>query len=321
MDEDGQVLRHRVIAVLAVGVLLAWCGWASAYRAGTNGGKVIWAVSLAVVAVVAVVADGAWRRGHRQWVAPRPAPAWPAPAGADDRRSVLRGMAPWLVLALVVVTWEALGIDTGRHQPHLTLSALVLAFRAMRAATLAVWTGLGLGFVAVRLRARAVPDLHRRRRRCRWPSSASHGALVPGALILGTALVSRRSMPTARRVRSALTAWTRWPVPTARTARSEASVRVARSAQARGIPTATAGLGLLHHSSLLALLEGDSRAVGVGFWIGVVVVAGAVEVMARRSAGRFCTFEQLLRWISEPVLAEVVAAAAWVYAGWHLFAH
>lgn len=96
---------------------------------------------------------------------------------------------------------------------------------------------------------------------------------------------------------------------------------MARSAQARGIPTATAGLGLLHHSSLLALLEGDSRAVGVGFWIGVVVVAGAVEVMARRSAGRFCTFEQLLRWISEPVLAEVVAAAAWVYAGWHLFAH
>lgn len=307
-------------AALAVGVLLAWCGWASAYRAGTNGGKVIWAVSLAVVAVVGVVADGAWRRGHRQWVAPRPVPAWPAPERADGRRSVLRGMAPWLVLALVVVAWEALGIDTGRHQPHLTLSALTLAFRPMRAATLAVWTGLGLGFVAVRLRARAVPDAKRPRGR-RLSPGTPHAAVVLGALLVGTVVALHRSVLSARGVRSGVAARVASPVLIARGAPSGAVARVAGSVPARVISTATAGLGLARHGFLLGLLEGDSRAVGVGFWIGVVVVAGALEVMARRSAGRLCTFEQLLRWISEPVLAEVVTIAAWVYAGWHLFAH
>lgn len=322
-----------------MGGLLAWCGWASAYPAGTDGGKLVWGISLAVVAAVALLADGAWRRGHRRWVVPRPLAPWPPPERSHDRRWVLEGMGPWLLLTLVVVTWEALGIDTGRHQPHLTLSALTLAFRPMRAATFLVWIALGLGFVAIRLRARAVPGAIRPRR-WREASGTSRAVVVPAVLVGADRVVHRlarlaQGASASRRVwlssparwgrgaagtRAAVATAIRWALP-ATANRWPVPVRAASRVLARSFSATSSSLVLAQPGYLFALLEGDSRGVGVGFWIGVVVVAGAIEVVARRSSGRLCTFEELLRWISEPLLAEAVVIAAWVYAGWHLFAH
>ena len=54
---------------------------------------------------------------------------------------------------MVVVAWEVLGIDTGTHQPHLTISALAQAFRPLDAALLLVWILIGIGYGAARARA------------------------------------------------------------------------------------------------------------------------------------------------------------------------
>ena len=65
----------------------------------------------------------------------------------------LSGVAPWLVLIVVLLAWEILGIDTGPHQYHLTISALAQAYRPLNAGLLLVWVLVGIGYEAARVRA------------------------------------------------------------------------------------------------------------------------------------------------------------------------
>jgi Na+/H+ antiporter NhaC len=74
------------------------------------------------------------------------------------------------------------------------------------------------------------------------------------------------------------------------------------------------------HSLLPALLLPSNRAVGVVFWVGLLVVAVAVDLIARRSAGRVATAEEFARFISTSAVANVALIAAWAFAGYHLFA-
>lgn len=53
----------------------------------------------------------------------------------------------------MILAWEVLGLDTGTHQPHLTISALSQAYRALHAALLVVWILVGLGYGVARARA------------------------------------------------------------------------------------------------------------------------------------------------------------------------
>jgi hypothetical protein len=65
----------------------------------------------------------------------------------------MRGTAPWIALFLVALTWDVLGIDTGPHQYHLTISALAQAYRPLNAALLLVWMLTGIGYGVARARA------------------------------------------------------------------------------------------------------------------------------------------------------------------------
>ena len=69
-----------------------------------------------------------------------------------------------------------------------------------------------------------------------------------------------------------------------------------------------------------ALLLPSNRTVGVVFWLALLVVAVAVDVAARRSAGRVATAEEFARFISTAWAANVALIAAWAFAGYHLFA-
>ncbi|MFC0081889.1 hypothetical protein ACFFRE_06980, partial [Aciditerrimonas ferrireducens] len=58
--------RARVLGAVGLACSLAWCGWASLYKAYTTGGKATWGISLAAVVVLgALLASGArgWRLG------------------------------------------------------------------------------------------------------------------------------------------------------------------------------------------------------------------------------------------------------------------
>jgi hypothetical protein len=168
---------------------------------------------------------------------------------------VLKGLWPWLGLTVVVVAWEALGIDTGPHQAHLTISALSQAFRALNAALLAAWILVGWGYG--------------------WARSRVPALTVP---------------------------------PTADRPAGEGGPR-------------RAAVALLHSpASLPALLLPSNRAVGVGFWIGLAVAGVLVDLEARHSGGRRATAEELVRFITAPVVVNVVVVAAWILAGYHLFA-
>ncbi len=69
-----------------------------------------------------------------------------------------------------------------------------------------------------------------------------------------------------------------------------------------------------------ALLLPASRSAGVGFWLGVVVVAVTIDQVARRSGGRLANAEELVRFVTTPVLANGFLVIAWAYAGYHSFA-
>jgi hypothetical protein len=62
-------------------------------------------------------------------------------------------VAPWLVLIVVAVAWDVLGIDTGPHEAHLTISALAQAYRPLNAVLLLVWMLVGVGYEVARVRA------------------------------------------------------------------------------------------------------------------------------------------------------------------------
>lgn len=69
-----------------------------------------------------------------------------------------------------------------------------------------------------------------------------------------------------------------------------------------------------------ALLLPASRGAGVAFWLAWVTACACVDQVGRRSAGAIPTFDELLRFATRPAWANVLAIAAWSYAGWHLFA-
>ena len=54
---------------------------------------------------------------------------------------------------IVAAAWDALGIDTGPHEYHLTISALSQAYRPLNALLLLVWMLVGIGYAAARARA------------------------------------------------------------------------------------------------------------------------------------------------------------------------
>ncbi len=79
-------------------------------------------------------------------------------------------------------------------------------------------------------------------------------------------------------------------------------------------------VALLHGPTVgPALLLPASRAAGVVFWLGLVGTGLIVEVAARGSRGRLATAEEFLRHATGPAAAKVLAVAAWMVAGYHLF--
>jgi len=124
----------------------------SGFHTNTTPAVVTWVVSLGAVIVVDTVL---WRglpgRRHGWRLDPSPNP-WPRP-GRGGAHAALRGVAPWLVLIAVALAWDVLGIDTGPHEAHLTVSALAQAYRPFNAALLLVWMLAGLGYGVARATA------------------------------------------------------------------------------------------------------------------------------------------------------------------------
>ena len=77
---------------------------------------------------------------------------WPRP-GRGGSRLALEGVWPWLALIVVAVAWDGLGIDTGPHEAHLTISALAQTYRPLNATLLLAWIVVGVGYGAARARA------------------------------------------------------------------------------------------------------------------------------------------------------------------------
>jgi hypothetical protein len=246
--------RRVVPATVFALTLCVWCGWVSGFHHSSTPALAMWSASLAGVGVIDLLFWRGRRGGRLGLHLPPARTRWPRPGQEDSGRAFV-GLVPWLALTLVVLVWELLGIDTGPHQPHLTISALAQAFRPFNAALLLVWILVGLGYGAARARAPVG-----------WASGeTAHGA-SPGAL-------------------------------------SSAAV--------------VGG----HPATVVALLLPPSRAVGVAFWVGLIVACVLVEIAARRSRGRLADAEEFVRLISGPLVANALFVVAWTYAGWHLFAH
>jgi hypothetical protein len=250
----GAMSRPPVVkGTLLVVVLGVWCGWASGFPPSSTGAFVTWATSLAAV----IGAGFLWWRGRNRpesvWHQPAVEAEWPE-ADREGRHRVLRGVAPWLVLAIIVLAWEVLGIDTGVDEPHLTVSALSQAFRPFHAALLLTWIAVGLGYGAARARSAHLGD------QGGPPVGPSSVAMVGGHPVVGPGVTP-------------------------------------------------------------ALLLPANRAVGVGFWVGLVVVCTVLEWVARRSESRLATAGDLVRLVSRSTAVSLVLVGLWSYAGWHLFAH
>ncbi|HVT42364.1 MAG TPA: hypothetical protein VHD39_05225, partial [Acidimicrobiales bacterium] len=176
-------MRHRTVTAVAGAVVVAglgaWCGWLSAFHRTSGRAELTWLVTTAAVVAVDVAL---W--DHRR-DAPAASP-WPRP-GPGGARHALTGVAPWLVLIAVAAGWDSLGIDTGPHQYHLTISALAQAYRPLNAALLLVWILVGVGYGAARSRlttASAVAvtgaPLDLGERRGAGGSTGGHAALLAG---------------------------------------------------------------------------------------------------------------------------------------------
>jgi hypothetical protein len=256
------VPSRRIPYVVGAVALPAWCGWASGFRRSSSAAEITWVVSLATVVVVALL----FRQGRRGaafgWNIGTATEPWPR-AGQGGGRKALRGVAPWLALIVAAAAWDALGIDTGPHEYHLTISALAQTYRPLNALLLLVWMSVGLGYAAARTRAPIEVE--------RQGAGAD------------------RSFESDRRGGAVLCA--------------------------AGVAPGGGG-----HSLAPALLLPSNRLVGVVFWVALLVVAIAVDLLARRSSGRVATAEECTRFISAAPLANVALIAAWAFAGYHLFA-
>jgi hypothetical protein len=144
-------VRRRVVLVAAFAAaavaLGAWCGWVSGYHRTSGGAEITWVASTAAVVVV----DVALWKGRRHGST---APPWPR-LGRGGGRRALAGVAPWLALVAAAVAWDALGLDTGPRQYHLTISALAQAYRPLNAALLLVWILAGIGYGTARAKCPA----------------------------------------------------------------------------------------------------------------------------------------------------------------------
>jgi hypothetical protein len=141
--------RARV-ALLIVAVS-AWCGWVSGFHRSTDPALATWCVSFVSVVGIDRLLDRG-RRGLGVSLRPRITASTPRPPVAVDPRPSLLAISPWLFLIASIVVWEVLGIDTGPHAAHLTISALAQAFRAINAALLFVWIFVGIGYGVMRAR-------------------------------------------------------------------------------------------------------------------------------------------------------------------------
>jgi hypothetical protein len=244
-------------------MLCAWCGWVSGFHRSSTPAEITWIVSLASVIVLAVL----FRRGRRGasfgWNIGTATEPWPR-AGRGGGRAALGGVAPWLAVIVVAAAWDALGIDTGPHEYHLTISALSQTYRALNALLLLVWMLVGIGYAAARARAPFGP-LHQDGS----PGRTTEAERPGGGALSGAGF----------------------------------------AAGARG-----------GHPVAPALLLPSNRPVGLAFWVGLLVVAVGVDLVARRSAGRVATAEEFARFISTAAVANVALIAAWAFAGYHLFA-
>jgi hypothetical protein len=149
-------VRGRRLALVTAGVLLgAWCGWVSDLHRSTRAAEVTWLLSLAAVVATDLALSRGRSRARAGWHLEPAADPWPRPGRGGGRRA-LRGVAPWLALIGVVLAWDLLGLDTGPHSYHLTISALAQAYRPLNAAVLLVWLLVGIGYEAARGRAPTV---------------------------------------------------------------------------------------------------------------------------------------------------------------------
>jgi len=247
-----------VIGIAGLVACGAWCGWASGFHRTTLAAEVTWLITLTGVILFDLALWRARTAGRSGWRIEPAREPWPRP-GRGGSGPALPGVAPWLVLIVVVVAWEILGIDTGPHQYHLTISALAQAYRPLNAGLLLFWVLVGIGYEAAR--ARAPIDIGGSRRHESPPQAPGHrGAFVIGVGTLGA-----------------------------------------------------------HHGAT-ALLLPQSPPAGVAFWVAVPLVAVLIDVAARRSRGRNASSEEFIRFISSSRLANYALIAAWVFAGYHLFA-
>lgn len=94
----------------------------SGYHRGTLGAAVTFLISIATVVTYRATAPCP---GRAQW------------------RHMEGSNWPWALVGLVVLTWELLGLDTGKGT-HLTLSGLTQAIRPLSAVTMMIWLLVGL---------------------------------------------------------------------------------------------------------------------------------------------------------------------------------
>jgi hypothetical protein len=171
------------------------------------------------------------------------------------------GVAPWIALFEAAIAWDVLGIDTGPHQYHLTISALAQAYRPLNAALLLAWMLAGIGYAAAKARA---------------PLSGTGDPIPP------------------------LTPDPETPAP--------------------GAALGAGMLAIGGHPGATGLLLPSSPPVGVAFWITVAIAGVVIDRAARRSDGRVANAEELTRFISTSTFPNIALIAAWVFAGYHLFA-
>jgi hypothetical protein len=187
-------VRGRIVLIGVGGAaLVAWCALVSAYHRDSPGAIVTWLVSLGVVVTI----DLSFRRGRAGkkpgWRLQPVIDPWPR-RGKGGAANALVGTAPWAVLVVAAAVWDVLGIDTGPHEAHLTLSALSQAFRPLNALLLFVWMSVGIGYGAARARrSETVPpvpppgDIAPRWGVAIVPTAARPALLLPSSRPVGVA--------------------------------------------------------------------------------------------------------------------------------------